>query len=159
MHIEAQADYILKFCDRWQTENILSFSPKAEAVEDFLAHAAKVLQTTVWVDNCTSWYKNHTKEPLKLLAWPGSGLHFIEAMSEVRADDYNVVYQGNRFAWLGNGYSQTELDPDADLAYYIRKSDDRPYLSKVKRRKVLTRLGNDQAKPHGEAKAEAPGAQ
>ena len=26
-------------------------------------------------------------------------------------DDWEVKYNGNRFAWLGNGYSQTELDP------------------------------------------------
>lgn len=32
-------------------------------------------------------------------------------------EDYNVQYAGNRFAWLGNGYSQTELDQTADWAY------------------------------------------
>jgi hypothetical protein len=37
-----------------------------------------------------------------------------------------ITYRGNRFAWLGNGYSQTELDPTCDLGYYIRFEDDSP---------------------------------
>ena len=45
-------------------------------------------------------------------------------MSEVRADDWDIVYKGNRFAWLGNGHSQMESLPGGDLSYYIRESDD-----------------------------------
>lgn len=129
---------MLKFCDRWQTENILSFAPKEEAVEDFLKHTARIVGRTVWADDCRSWYKNHTKAASNLLLWPGSGLHFIEAMSNIRADDYNITYRGNRFDWLGNGFSQTELDPLADKAFYIRERDDSPLLSRAHRRKALT---------------------
>jgi len=34
---EAQAEYMLKMINRWQTENIHSFSPKIEAMEDFIS--------------------------------------------------------------------------------------------------------------------------
>lgn len=54
--------------------------------------------------------------------WPGSGVHFREAMTDLRADDYDTQFNGNRFAWLGDGFSQTEKEP-----------------SKGKYRKVLTR--------------------
>jgi hypothetical protein len=50
-------------------------------------------------------------------------------------------YAGNRFSWLGNGYSQTELDTTADWAYYIREYDDGEWLSRGKRRKDLTKSG------------------
>ena len=59
-------------------------------------------------------------------------------MSSVRYDDWNFTYRGNRFSWLGNGYSQTETLPDGDLSYYIRESDDSPFLGNVKRIRALT---------------------
>src|SRR6516165_3900556 len=117
---------MLRFCDRWQTEHIHSFAPKAEAVDDFLKHAASIVRETVWADGCRSWYKQHTTDVENLLLWPGSGLHFIEALSELRAEDYDIVYKGNRFSWLGNGFSQAELDHTCDKAYYIREKDDGP---------------------------------
>lgn len=73
--------------------------------------------------------------------WPGSPLHYREAMAHVRGDDWDVNYSGNRFAWLGNGFSQTEFDPTSDLAYYLRDEDDSPYASRGKRREVATRSG------------------
>ncbi len=145
---ECQADYMLKLCDRWQTENIRSFSPKQEAVDDFLAHAKEVLQKTVWADECRSWYKKGTTDAAALTLWPGSGLHFIEALSEIRADDYNIAYHGNRFAWLGSGFSQTETDPCCDAAYYIRERDDGPFLSRRKRWQAMT--GTEKVQVPGE---------
>ena len=130
---------MLKFCDRWQTENILSISPKVEAVEDFLAHVTQILDRTVWTDDCRSWYKKGTADANALILWPGSGLHFAEALSDPRYDDYEICYRGNRFAWLGNGFSQTETDPASDMAYYIRETDDSPLLSRSKRRQHLAR--------------------
>jgi len=56
-------------------------------------------------------------------------------------EDFEVRYEGNRFAWLGNGYSQTELDQTADWAYYIREYDDGEWLSRGKRRRELTKSG------------------
>ena len=61
----------------------------------------------------------------------------MEAMREVLYDDWDIKYQGNRFAWLGNGYSQTELDQTADWPYYISNEDHSPYLSTRKQREVF----------------------
>ena len=136
-----QADYMLKWIDRWQTENIRAFSPKMEAVDDFIAHTDDFMQRSVWVQDCRSWYKNGKVDGRVTALWPGSTLHFLEIMECLRHDDFNVTYKGNRFAWMGNGYSQTELDETSDWGYYIREVDDSPFLSKSKQRKILTKSG------------------
>ncbi|KAF8967753.1 hypothetical protein BDZ97DRAFT_1755839 [Flammula alnicola] len=139
--IEAQADYMLKMMDRWQTENIHSFSPKMEAIEEFIAFKDDFMKSTVWEQECRSWYKNNRAFGKVTALWPGSTLHYLEAIAEPRYDDWDFKYAGNRFAFLGNGYSQAESDRTADWAYYIRNEDDGPYLSRGRRRKIATKSG------------------
>ncbi|KAF8226820.1 FAD/NAD(P)-binding domain-containing protein [Tricholoma matsutake] len=150
--IEAQIDYMLKIANRWQTENIHSFSPKMEAVEDFIAHKDQFMKNTVWEQDCRSWYKNNSSGKVDAL-WPGSSLHYMEAISEVRYDDWNIAYSGNRFAFLGNGFSQTESDDTADWAYYIRTHDDSPYLSRGKQMKIVNKSGTDHRRKDSSAAA------
>ncbi|KAF9869370.1 monooxygenase [Colletotrichum karsti] len=138
--IEAQADWMLKVIDRYQTNNIVEFAAKEEAVRDFVEFKEWFMNKTVWADPCRSWYKPRADGPVVAL-WPGSTLHYIEAIKNVRFDDLEVKYAGNRFAWLGNGYSQTELDDTADWAYYIREKDDDPPLTTGGKRKLLTKSG------------------
>ncbi|TDZ17950.1 putative sterigmatocystin biosynthesis monooxygenase stcW [Colletotrichum orbiculare MAFF 240422] len=103
-------------------------------------HKDQFMEKTVWSDACRSWYKLRDDGPVVAL-WPDSTLHYMEAIKEVRFDDLDVKYGGNRFAWLGNGYSQTELDETADWAYYIRDEDDDPPLTTAGKRSLLTRSG------------------
>lgn len=139
--IEYQADWMMRVIDRYQTHNIQSFAPKMEAIDDFIKFKDEFMKKTVWADGCRSWYKaNQADAPVTAL-WPGSTLHYIEAMGEVRWEDFDVKYNGNRFAWLGNGYSQCELDDTADWAYYVRDVDDGEYFSRAKRRETLTKSG------------------
>ncbi|KAJ2895266.1 FAD/NAD(P)-binding domain-containing protein [Zalerion maritima] len=138
--VEAQADWICQLLDRYQTTNMSTFAPSEEAVGDFIAHKDRFMSKTVWADPCRSWYKPSADGPVVAL-WPGSTLHYIEALRELRMDDLEVKYAGNRFAWLGNGYSQTELDETADWAYYIRESDDAPPATTAGRRRLLTKTG------------------
>ncbi|KAL4808009.1 hypothetical protein BDV18DRAFT_158129 [Aspergillus unguis] len=147
--MEAQADYMLKLVDRYQTTNIKSFAPKAEAVEDFIEYKNQIMRRTVWADECRSWYKGTQANGPVTALWPGSTLHYIEAMNEVRLDDWEVNYNGNRFAWMGNGYSQTEIDETADWGYYIRNKDDGEYLSRGKRLRIQNKSGT--RKPQGSA--------
>ena len=142
--IEAQADFMLKLIDRYQTHNIRTFAPTHEAVSDFIAHKDDFMTRSVWADPCRSWYKNRPDGPITAL-WPGSTLHYIEAMMELRIEDFDIKYAGNRFAWLGNGYSQTELDPTADWGYYIREVDDDGPASRGGRRRLLTKSGTVQS--------------
>ena len=138
---EAQADYMLNMMDRWQTENIHSFSPKQEAVQDFIEHKDAFMQNTVWEHECRSWYKSNSISGKVTALWPGSTLHYLEMIAEPRYEDWSFKYSGNRFAYLGNGYSQTETDSTADWSYYIRNEDDSPYLSRGKQRKIVSKSG------------------
>ena len=139
--IEYQADWMMRIIDRYQTHNMKSFAPTTEAVSDFIKYKDEFMKQTVWADPCRSWYKaNQADAPVTAL-WPGSTLHYIEALGEVRWEDFNVEYNGNRFAWLGNGYSQTELDQTADWAYYVRDHDDGEYFSRGKKRELITKSG------------------
>ncbi|KAF9469451.1 FAD/NAD(P)-binding domain-containing protein [Collybia nuda] len=139
--IEAQFDYILKLATRWQTENIRSFSPKREAVEDFIAYKDQFMKTTVWEHSCRSWYKSNSVTGKVTALWPGSTLHYLEAIAEPRYEDWVISYKGNRFSWLGNGFSQTESDPTADWSYYIRYHDDSPFTGRKKALQVLNKAG------------------
>ncbi|KAL1887135.1 hypothetical protein Sste5346_010424 [Sporothrix stenoceras] len=143
--IEAQADYMLHWCDRWQTDRIHSFTPRRDAIADFAARTDLFMREAIWADGCRSWYKSHTVDGRVSALWPGSSMHFFEALAHPRHEDFDVVYRGNRFDWLGNGFSQTECDRTADLAYYIRESDaDAPFLSKRRIRQQLTKSGTCQ---------------
>ncbi|KAF2013914.1 FAD/NAD(P)-binding domain-containing protein [Aaosphaeria arxii CBS 175.79] len=143
--IECQADYMLKLIDRFQTHNISQFAPKAEAVADFIAHKDLFMSKTVWHDPCRSWYKAAGPNGKITALWPGSTLHYIEALMELRLDDWEVKYNGNRFAWLGNGYSQTELDESADWAYYIRDHDDDEPFSRGRKLQLINKSGTVQS--------------
>lgn len=161
---EVQAEYMLRLVDRYQSENWHSFTPKREVVDELMAHSKRVLKKTVWAEGCSSWYKQSSQKrhaedaeaehgadgdedaareaaAESLTLWPGSGLHFVEALAELRADDWDIRYKGNRFDWMGNGFSRTEEDPESDRAWYIRDRDDGPFLSREKRRRVRTRKG------------------
>jgi hypothetical protein len=142
LSIEYQADYMLKFCDRWQTENIRSFAPKLQAVEDFCDVTSQWMKKTVWDEKCRSWYRGGSKSGRVTALWPGSTLHYIEFISSVRYDDWDIVYEGNRFSSLGNGQSQVEMDFSADWAWYVREHDNGEYLSKGRERKILTKSGS-----------------
>ena len=139
--IEAQADYMLKWIDRYQTYNIKTFAPTKEAINDFIDHKDEFMKRSVWADPCRSWYKAGGPEGKITALWPGSTLHYIEALLELRVEDWDVKYNGNRFAYLGNGYSQTELDPTADWGYYIREKDDDGPVSRKKKMQLLNKSG------------------
>jgi hypothetical protein len=40
-------------------------------------------------------------------------------MKEVRYEDFDVTYWGNRFGFLGNGYTGEELDPHGNAVWYF----------------------------------------
>lgn len=72
--------------------------------------------------------------------WPGSSLHFSDALRELRAEDYDWVYSGDdRFAWLGDGFSAIGADPKSDLSWYVKDRDEGPLMSRGARRRELTR--------------------
>lgn len=137
--IEAQTNYIVKMIDHWQTHNIRSFTPDEAAVRDFVAYKDQFFTKTVWADDCTAWYKSNGKITA---LWPGSTLHYLETIRQVRFEDWKFEYEGNRFTYLGNSQSQTETNPDADHAFYIRDEDDDLPLARNKMTKIINKTGS-----------------
>ncbi|KAF2845806.1 FAD/NAD(P)-binding domain-containing protein [Plenodomus tracheiphilus IPT5] len=122
--METEVDYMAQFMDRWQKEDVTSFDPKLEAVNDFIEQKDAAMSRTVWAGDCPCWYKDRRSSKIIAL-WPGSTLHYMEALAQPRYEDYEITYRsGNRFAYFGNGFSQTELCPDIDPVAYIRDGDD-----------------------------------
>jgi hypothetical protein len=134
-------DYILKLINRFQTENIHSISPKMDAVNDFMEHKNNYMKRTVWEFECRSWYKNGSTTGKVTAVWTGSTLHYLDTLREPRYEDWNFKYIGNRFSYLGNGYSQVELDRTADWSYYLRDVDDSPFIGRAKERREFSRSG------------------
>lgn len=129
--IESQTDFVCAFIDKYQTEpGMHSMHLKAAASYDFKAYVAQVTKKMVWSDNCRNSHNVRSNWGQSSITWPGSTLHYLEALREPRFEDYDFEYSGNRFSWLGDGLSQTEWDATADLAYYIRSSDDGKHLSR-----------------------------
>lgn len=122
--IEIQGEYMAQIMNRWQKEDLATFDPKLEAVNDFIEQKDLFMPSTVWDTNCLSWYKDPRSRKITAL-WPGSTLHYMEALANVRYEDFDITFASkNRFAYLGDGFSQTELNPHIDAAYYIREKDD-----------------------------------
>jgi hypothetical protein len=43
-------------------------------------------------------------------------------IEKIRPEDFNIKYRSrNRFRFMGNGRTTREYDPDADLAWYLKK--------------------------------------
>lgn len=91
----------------------------------------------VWADSCRSWYKGNTITGKVVGLWPGSTLHYLEAIKEPRWEDWILEREAgtNRFGYLGDGHSTIETQ-GLDYAYYLRNHDDSPVdpvLKKPKR--------------------------
>jgi hypothetical protein len=105
---------------KFQTENIKSFEPKAGAIKDLYNHTHELMKRLVWSSACRSWFKNGKTHGPVTAIYPGSRLHFFELLKEVRWEDYELGYRtANRFQFLGNGYTHTEMDPDGDPVWYF----------------------------------------
>lgn len=112
-----------------------------EAVDDFIAFKDEFMKQTVWEQGCRSWYKSNSISGKVTALWPGSTMHYLEAIADPRYDDFDFRYAGNRFAFFGSGFAQAEADKTADWAYYIRNEDNSPYLSRLKQVKIASKSG------------------
>lgn len=119
--LEATGDYIIKCVQKMQTQDILSMTPKREAVDEQVRHSDAFHQGTVWSHGCRSWYKNNTTHGRVAAVWPGSTLHFLESIKDPRWEDYEYVYADkfSRFLYLGNGTTMEEL-AGTERARHIR---------------------------------------
>lgn len=116
MMIESVGDYVVKCIRKLQKENIRSMTVKPARVQDFIKYSDAYFRSTVFMDDCKSWYRKGDKVTG---LWPGSTLHCIEALRSPRWEDFEYEYEeDNQMSWLGNGWSANQLE-EHDLAFYL----------------------------------------
>nr|XP_031863274.1 uncharacterized protein CI109_001147 [Kwoniella shandongensis]KAA5530346.1 hypothetical protein CI109_001147 [Kwoniella shandongensis] len=121
--IERISDYIVKFIHRFQREAIKTFEIDEQAVEELAEHMQEQLKLTVWTDNCSSWFKNGSKEGPVIALHPGGRLHFFSLLMDPRYEDFNYTYWNkNRYAYWGNGYTLREVEGRNDT-WYLQYAD------------------------------------
>ena len=117
--IEWLTRYMFKIVSHMQRTSIKALVPSASASADLSNHTHELLKRTAWSTTCSSWFKNNKRHGPVTAIWPGSRMHWFEMLKEPRYEDFDIVYTGNRYSFLGNGYSQTELDPLGNAVWYF----------------------------------------
>jgi hypothetical protein len=129
--MEMGGDYIIKCIRKMQKENIAKMEVQKGRVKDFSAVVDNYFKRTVYLDKCSSWYRNAGGRGNRISGlWPGSALHAMETFRSPRWEDFNYVYKDeedgsgkevNRLSWLGNGWSIAQMDGDiGELAHFLQ---------------------------------------
>lgn len=123
MMIESMGDYITKCIRKLQKEDYVSMTVKQSRVEDFSDYCHEYFKGTVYMDECNSWYRTEDGKGARITAlWPGSTLHCIEALRAPRWEDFEFESKTeNKLAWLGNGWSSTQIGDGGDPAWYVKE--------------------------------------
>ncbi|KIW09237.1 uncharacterized protein PV09_00163 [Verruconis gallopava] len=122
--IETTIEYSIQIMKKIQHEHIKAIEVKQEALDEIYAHFDEFHKTTVWQENCRSWFKDG-KVKNRIYLWPGSTIHFLKSIKRPRYEDYNIRYRyKNRFAYLGNGDVKGTASRNVQmLSPYIRNYD------------------------------------
>ncbi|KAL4918504.1 hypothetical protein BDW62DRAFT_200878 [Aspergillus aurantiobrunneus] len=96
--IELQGEYIARFLNRWQKENLRSVDPQEEAVNDFIQQKDAFM-------TLGGGGVEHRLTP-----------HYMENLDSPRYDDYKITYRDDRFVYLGNGSSRLNCTQEQTLA-------------------------------------------
>lgn len=117
--LERTVRYAFEAVAKIQNQGVKSLSPKPDAVEDFQEHKDSLMKDLAWSSGCRSWYKLGQVDGKVWGPWPGSAVHFLEAMDYPRWEDWNIKYTSkNRFAYFGNGKTSRE-ESGGDLTWYL----------------------------------------
>ncbi|KAM0741397.1 hypothetical protein ACQRIT_004254 [Beauveria bassiana] len=126
--VESQLTYFAKLLRKVSREGIKSIDADSKAADDFNEFAEAFFKTTVFTDNCSSWYNGGKPGARVHGIWPGSAAHLTIVRRDPRWEDWNYQYltgSGNRFHWyLGNGSTKQEADPASDITSYLRNPEE-----------------------------------
>lgn len=132
--LEETIDYCIAAINKMQRQGIKSMMPRAECVEEFNFHTDEFIKDRgVWVDKCSSWYKNGTVDGRVVAVFPATNVAFMEAMRDPRWEDYEYDYldKASRYRCFGNGNSVGEIDGQGRSQHFISRLHT---LDDVKRR-------------------------
>ncbi|GME64886.1 Flavin-containing monooxygenase [Neofusicoccum parvum] len=123
---EVQVTYIARLLRKVSRQGIATATPSRAATDDFVDYCDAFFPRTVFSENCSSWYNGGRAGARVHGVWPGSGAHVNFVRQDPRWEDWEWGYGDgarggrNRFAYLGNGRTAKELDPESDLLSWLR---------------------------------------
>ncbi|KAH8807815.1 hypothetical protein F5884DRAFT_790136 [Xylogone sp. PMI_703] len=118
--LEKVTDHVVKIIDKFERDMIRIMEVKPQAVRAFEDYMKAYFPKTVFTANCRSWYKGSTVEGEVRALWPGSSLHYMQALKHPRWEDYNYEYiNNNPYAWLGDGWTECEKHEGMDRCEYL----------------------------------------
>ncbi|KAL4814647.1 hypothetical protein BDW67DRAFT_192052 [Aspergillus spinulosporus] len=132
--IENQIVYIAKIIRKFRSQGIKSFAPSKAATDDFVEYSDNFFPRTVWTENCSSWYNGGRPGARIHGLFPASAASLNYIRRDPRWEDFEYEYtnpSGNRFAWIGNGWTRREMEEAEDLTPHLKKPQDidlRTYL-------------------------------
>jgi cation diffusion facilitator CzcD-associated flavoprotein CzcO len=123
---ETQVTYLAKLLRKVSQQNIKTFVPSHDATNDFIAYSDAFFPRTVWTDNCSSWSNGGRPGGRIHGHWPGSASHVNFVRKDPRWEDWEWTYRnksGNRFGYLGNGWTVKETVEGSDRTPYLKRPD------------------------------------
>lgn len=113
-------DYFVKWIKKIATEDIKYVTPKRSREESFTRYGDEVHKTLVWTGSCKSWYKRNKVDGRVTALFGGSAVLFHRMISEIRGEDFDIEYNSpNAFRFMGNGFTEWEMDENNDLSWYV----------------------------------------
>ena len=125
--IETQITYHAQLLRKVSSQRIKTIAPLREAADDFVDYSDAFFPTTVLSENCSSWANGGRPGARIHGLWPGSAAHQTLLRRQPRWEDWEYKYlspSGNRFAFLGNGWTKKEQDPNSDMTGYLRLAEE-----------------------------------
>lgn len=117
-------DYIMKWIKKIATEDIKSISPKQSAINAFMSYSDQIHKTLIWTGGCKSWYKRNRIDGRVTALFGGSAHLFHRLLSDIRGEDFEIEYNSpNEFKFMGNGFTEYEMQEDSDLAWYVEVAE------------------------------------
>ncbi|KAF4773605.1 hypothetical protein HER10_EVM0002339 [Colletotrichum scovillei] len=110
--VENQLTYVAKILRKFATQGLRTIAPTIAATRDFRAYTEAFFPRTVMSEYCSSWYNGGIKGGRIHGLWPGSAAHVDLVRKDPRWEDFEYTYQnaqGNRFGWLGNGWTKKDV--------------------------------------------------
>ncbi|EFV12611.1 flavin-containing monooxygenase [Segniliparus rugosus] len=82
---EAQANYIMRWIDRWRTGQFDSAQPRKDVTEAYNAEIKEAVKGTIWVSGCNSWYLGKDGVPE---LWPWSPWAHERMLAKLAEDEF-----------------------------------------------------------------------
>ena len=114
------AEWMIQWFRKMASEDIASVAPKQDVVDEFVRYGDQIHKTLTWTGGCRSWYKANRVDGRVTATFAGSALLYHQLVKQIRPEDFEIRYRSrNRWRFMGNGFTQYELEEGSDLSYYV----------------------------------------